>query len=228
MFISSIISPVIGLGVQVTIPSSGTIATFVDNFSSYPSDKPFEDGESFGPWFVAYNGYGTVMVERDSQNSWLHESPKASTSFEETHASMVVGPSFSGPLTYEADILTVEQLRTGSPPKEWEVAWLVWHYTDDDRFYYFIPKPNGWELGKEDPAYAGSQRFLATGTSPLFPINSTYHVTIKQDSNNKITVFVDGSLIVEFTDTERPYTSGKIGFYNEDAHVHFDNINVIQ
>ena len=63
---------------------------------------------------------------------------------------------------------TVRQVRNG-PANPWEVAWLLWHYTDDQHFYSIVLKPNGWELGKEDPAYPGAQRFLATGApSPRF------------------------------------------------------------
>ena len=35
---------------------------------------------------------------------------------------------------------------------------------------------------------------------------------------------IDGEQVTTFTDEERPYLSGKIGFYTEDARVGFDNI----
>ena len=41
-----------------------------------------------------------------------------------------------------------------------------------------------------------------------------------------IDVFVNGARVVTYTDTERPYALGKIGIYNEDAHVLFDNVTV--
>ncbi|HEY2231990.1 MAG TPA: family 16 glycoside hydrolase [Candidatus Angelobacter sp.] len=120
---------------------------------------------------------------------------------------------------------TVAQLRQGSAPNPWEVGWVLWHYTDNTHFYYFAPKTNGWELGKEDPAYSGSQRFLATGSSPTFSIGSWHNITIMQTAQNTITVYADGNLITTFTDTERPYTSGRIGLYDEDAHVEFQNVS---
>jgi hypothetical protein len=119
---------------------------------------------------------------------------------------------------------TVRQLRTGSAPNPWEAAWALWHYTDNEHFYYVILKPNGWELGKEDPAYPGAQRFLATGESP-FPIGPTYTVRVRQ-IGNVTTVWADGRQLVSFTDNERPYRSGAIGLYNEDAEVEFDGVSV--
>ena len=35
-----------------------------------------------------------------------------------------------------------------------------------------------------------------------------------------------GSELGSFTDSERPYRTGAIGLYTEDAHVHVDSVNV--
>src|SRR5205085_10706971 len=121
-------------------------------------------------WISAFAGFGCVQVESNGTQSWLDESPKVGTTSSETHSALVLGPSFSNALTFSVSLNTVAQLRRGSPPNPWEVAWVLWHYTDNNHFYYFVPKTNGWELGKEDPAYPGSQRFLATGSSPTFSI----------------------------------------------------------
>lgn len=202
-----------------------TVATFSDDFSSYAPDVCLADGAVFGPWTSLFNGYGCNSVRTDGVKSWLEESPFPSASPSETHASMVLGPSFSGPLTLTADMLTVAQLRTGSAPNAWEVAWLVWNYADNTHFYYFTLKPNGWELGKADPAYPGAQRFLATGSSPVFPIGGTHAVKIVQ-SGDVIKAYADGTLLATFTDAERPYRSGRIGLYNEDSRVRFSNVAV--
>ena len=42
-----------------------------------------------------------------------------------------------------------------------------------------------------------------------------------------MTVWADGQLLTKFTDTERPYTSGSVGFYNEDAKTYFDDVSVV-
>ena len=209
------------------------IVVFSDDFSSYSAGSCLPDGTAFGPWTVVFAGFGCVKIESDGANQWLHAVPKVPNGGN-THSSLVVGPSFSSfiassTFTYDLNVHTVSQNRTGrKAPRPWEVGWVVWHYTDNDHFYYFIPKTNGWELGKRDPAYTGGQRFLATGTSPQFPIGVPYAVRITQDAANTMTASVNGQLLTTFTDMERPYTAGKIGAYTEDAHVHFDDVVVNQ
>jgi len=214
--------PALIAGFQVV---SHAVSSFTDNFSSYTQNICFADGTNFGPWTSAFSGFGCVQVESSGGQSWLDEAPEVSTDSSQTHSSLVLGPSFSNALTFSVSLNTVAQLRQGSAPNPWEVGWVLWHYTDNSHFYYFAPKTNGWELGKEDPAYTGSQRFLATGSSPTFSIGSWHNITIMQTAQNTITVYADGNLITTFTDTERPYTSGRIGLYDEDAHVEFQNVS---
>jgi|SRR3989344_3245044 len=199
---------------------------FTDNFESYTANDCLADNSTFGPWNVVFGGYGCVRIEDVSGNNVLHQNPRVSSSSAMTSASLVVGPLFSAPYTYAVTVRTEEQQRVNNPANAWEVAWILWNYTDNEHFYYFVPKPNGWELGKADPAYPGNQRFLATGGLPVYPIGSDYAVTVEQVSVDTVRVFVNGQLVTEFTDTERPYASGKIGLYNEDAHVHFDDVSV--
>lgn len=197
-------------------------------FSPFNAGDCMADGTIFGEWKVDYSGYGCVKIESDGTTNWLHQAPKASASLSETHASLVTGKAYSGPLTVESSFNTAQQLRTGSSANAWEVAWLIWNFTDNEHFYYFIPKPNGWELGKRDPAYPGGQRFLATGSTPIFSLLDRHTVKIVQDSTNKITVTANGQVLTTFQDTERPYSAGKIGLYNEDAHVHFYDVKATQ
>lgn len=193
---------------------------FSDSFTS-ATEPCLNDGATFGSWTVVFAGYGCVS----SDGNVLHASPQISTSSSETHAALVSGPSFSSSFIYELTLKTETQLRENAPPNPWEVAWVIWHYTDNDHFYYFIPKPNGWELGKKDPAYPGGQRFLATGSNILFPINQEYIVEIIQEGTT-MTISVDDTTLVTFTDTETPYTSGAIALYTEDAAVTFDDVVV--
>ena len=195
--------------------------SFSDNFSSYTQNTCFPDDTNFGPWTSAFSGFGCIQVQSSGTQSWLDESPQVSTNSSETHASLVLGPSLSNALTFSVSAITVTQLRQGSSPNPWEVAWVLWHYTNGNNFYYFIAKPNGWELGKEEQ---GSQTFLATGSSPSFPIGNSYNIKIMETDQNTITVYVGGQLITTFTDTNNPYTSGRIGLYTEDAHVQFESV----
>ncbi|WP_134495465.1 M10 family metallopeptidase C-terminal domain-containing protein [Microvirga pakistanensis] len=149
--------------------------------------------------------------------------PMGSRSPSETHAALVVSQNSYADVAFGADFTTILQLRTGSPPNPWECAWAIFNYTDNTHFYYVAFKPNGWELGKADPAYPGSQRFLATGEDMTFAVGSKHSFQITQ-TGATITVKADGKILTTFTDRERPYLSGKVGFYTEDAKVAFDTV----
>lgn len=151
-------------------------------------------------------------------------SPQASTSAAETHAAMVVSQDSFSNVRFSAGFETIEQLRTGSAPNAWETAWAVFGYTDDQHFYYVAFKTNGWELGKVDPAYPGGQRFLVDQGGPQFAPGTEHSFDIQQDGN-VIKVWADGALLTTFTDNQRPYLTGKVGFYSEDATVAFDNVS---
>lgn len=202
-----------------------TNARFSEDFSAYPAASCLPEGSRLGPWTIVFTGYGCAKIESDGGDKWLHAQPAASASASETHALLVSGPSFSSPLSITGRMNTAQQLRAaGANP--WEVGWILWGYTDNSHFYYFIAKTNGWELGKVDPAYPSAQRFLATGSSPSFPIGRWTTFKITQDAANTIAVYANGQLLATVRDIERPYVAGKIGLYNEDAHVHFDDIAV--
>lgn len=210
---------------SATVTLSPSTSPFNDNFSTDTQNSCFGDGVVFGNWISVYAGYGCNKVISSGGATWLSEFPAVSTTSTETHAALVTGPPFTGSFTYNVTEKTISQNRVGSTPNTWEVGWVLWDYTDDSHFYSLVLKPNGWELGKEDPAYAGNQRFLTTGSSPTFPIGSTNQVVIKQN-NNTFTVMVNGSQLTSFTDTQSPYTSGKIGLYDEDSNALFTNVSV--
>jgi len=214
------------ISLAAVISSRVLATTFVEDFSAMPAGTCYADGSTIGVWQFVYNGYGCNGFVAANSNTMLFEQPATSTSPAETHGALVIGPYISGDFTLQVSAATTGQLRVNSAPNAWEVAWVLWHYTDDSHFYYFVPKPNGWELGKEDPAYPGAQRFLASGTSPSFPIGPWYRTRVSQ-SGKTIQVFVDDVLITTFTDSQRPYSSGRVGLYSEDAEAYFDNVSVI-
>jgi hypothetical protein len=198
---------------------------FSDGFDQLAEHRTFADGQLAGAWKVGFAGYGTVRAERDGRPS-LGLKPMASTRPSETHAALVHTAQTFGDLDLRMRIKTVAQLRTGSAPNPWETAWVLWHYTGNTRFYYLVLKPNGWELGKEDPAYPGAQRFLATGSDVTFPVGNWHDIHVVQ-TGATIKVTVDDRLLVTFVDTERPYLNGSVALYNEDAHTRFADIRVI-
>src|SRR5205085_12602948 len=157
-----------------------------------------------GAWTVQFAGYGCATIGEFVDATLLALQPAVATQTSETHAGLLLGPatsSIDADVDVRARLLTSRQLRTGAAPNPWEVGWLVWHYTDNDHFYYFIPKPNGWELGKRDPAYPGGQRFLATGGAPQYPVGDWHDVMITQRGAT-ITVRADGRDLVTFVDEE--------------------------
>jgi hypothetical protein len=177
-------------------------------------------------WRVVHDGYGRAGVEDTEDGEVVHYlSPTVATSADATHAALLVTEEDHSDIDLTLRMRTVEQLRQGSPPNPWEVGWVLWRYTDDRHFYYLTLKPNGWELGKRDPAYPGGQRFLASDTTPVFYFNEWYDVRIVHDGD-RITVWVDGLWLTTFEDRERPYDQGAVGLYSEDAYAQFHDVRI--
>ena len=190
----------------------------------------YRDGATFGDWRVVFAGYGAVSAY-SQQPTRLTLRPQAVSSPSATSSALAVSrTSFTtASLDVQTAVTTTKQLRTGSTPNPWEVAWLVWDYTDNEHFYYAVAKPNGWELGKRDPAYPGGQRFLATGSTPAIGIGTKATIRIVRTgtgSASSIKLLLNGSTLATFNDTERPYRSGNVGAYTEDAAVDFSYVRV--
>lgn len=183
------------------------------------------EGDSFGSWRLRFSGYGCVGLTNDGSGTSMSMQPMVATANDETHAPLLLGPEYGDRLQLNTRMETVQQLRQNGEPNSWEVAWLLWQYQDDEHFYYFIPKPNGWEVGKRDPAYPGGQRFLATGTDLKFPIGRAYNVQITH-KGNVFSVTVDGVVLTTFADNERPYVSGRVALYSEDAEIRVHQVSV--
>ncbi|MBO0656542.1 calcium-binding protein [Streptomyces triculaminicus] len=181
-------------------------------------ERPWAEGSVHGPWRSVFDGHGENIGRHDG----LALSPKPATRAEETHAGLIVSTRQYGDVDFHARMRTIAQLRTPKP-NPWEVPWLVWAYTDPEHFYYITLKPNGWELGKRDPAYPGGQRFLATGAQH-FPLGKSSDVRVVQ-WGAKMEVSVDGRGLVAYEDRERPYLKGNVGVYSEDARVVFSDVS---
>lgn len=182
------------------------------------------DGAAVGDLLVVFAGGGKVVTGSTVETPLLLE-PGVTQAPESTVAALVVSDQdFADEcLTVTARVVTLAQLRTGSDPNPWEVAWLVWDYTDNEHFTYVTVKANGWELGKRDPAYPGGQRFLATGPEPIVQPGQWSSWTIvrqvRPDGSTHMTFHVDGQLVAEAPDEERPLTVGRVGLYSEDARI---------
>ena len=198
---------------------------FRNNTASAGAPACLTEGDSFGSWQLRFSGYGCVGLTTDGNGTSMSLQPMVATANDETHAPLLLGPAYGDRLQLNTRLETVQQLRQNGEPNAWEVAWLLWQYQDDEHFYYFIAKPNGWEVGKRDPAYPGGQRFLATGTDIKFPLGRAYNVQITH-KGNAFTVTVDGVVLTTFADTERPYVSGRIALYSEDAEIRVHQVSV--
>lgn len=191
--------------------------------SNLPSGT-WTDGDIVGDLRVVFAGGGKIVTNSSSKTIITLE-PSPVTTPETTRAALVVSrKKFKQKcLTVASSVVTLEQLRTGSTPNAWEMAWLVWDYTDNEHFTYVVVKPNGWELGKRDPAYPGGQRFLKTGNTPIANPGDwgSWTIVRKKLSNKKTRTFfsISGKQITKFTDKERPYYSGSVGLYTEDAKI---------
>jgi hypothetical protein len=197
-----------------------------DDFNAYPL-ATWTEGSAHGNFFVDFNGMGIVSIVGNDTNHRINLKPKASTTQFETHAALVTTLNSWGNMDATVQMNTDQQLRTGTAPNPWEVGWFVWHFTDNDHFYYFMLKPNGWELGRRDPAGNGGQIFLATGSSPSITIPATNTIRVRQ-VGNEIGVYVDGVQVAYYVDQSAggAYLSGKVGFYTEDARARFDNLSI--
>jgi hypothetical protein len=116
---------------------------------------------------------------------------------------------------------TLAQLRTGSEPNVWEVGWVMFRFQDLENYYYFIPKPNGFELGKKQGSDA--QIFLATGDQPRVAVGESADVVIRTQGA-RIRAWVDGALVVDFTDPHPLLGAGSAGLYEEDSQVQFTSV----
>jgi hypothetical protein len=189
---------------------------------SRPTTTPWSEGTTAGAWTLRFNGYGSarILQDRSVGSPVLEESPAVAQSAGETHSTLVTSTASLGDFDMTVPVRTQAQLRLGTQPNPWEVGWVLWHYRDNTHFYYFIARPDGWELGKENPAYPGNQDFLLSGSTPTFPLGSWYSVRVREVGGS-MAVWVNGALICTYVDRSNPYLSGAIGLYDEDAAVHF-------
>ncbi len=206
-------------------PAAHTVANanLIETWSHFASGIDWLDGTDHGQWFDQWDGYGRVDVVGRNAAAQLELSPEAATSGD--HSALVTSLGVFSDFTATVPLTTRKQL--SSSPNPWEVGWVLWHYGDNTHFYAFTPQPNGWELSKEDPAYPGDQRFLLTSSTPTFPIGATYTVRVAQ-AGASMTVWVNGVLICTYTDTERPYASGSLGLYTEEATVDVGALSVVR
>ncbi|HEX4662547.1 MAG TPA: hypothetical protein VH144_02940 [Candidatus Saccharimonadales bacterium] len=220
------------LAFLLLMTTAAQAALLDDNFSAY-SVGNWSENQTVGNWYDQFNGFGTQAIVASGAYKHLRQVPKASTVATETHAALSTSVGMFGNGTTTAEFTTSKQLRTKTP-NAWERAWLLWHYTDNTHFYYVTLKANGWEVGKEDPAYPGAQQFLGSGSNYTWPVGSWNHVEVVSSGTSFTVKATDtgGTLRTLFSYTDKAanasqYTSGRIGLYDEDASVDWGWLAVV-
>ena len=184
-------------------------------------------GTGNGQWLTVFTGYGHTEVTGTGAAQTITTAPSTTRSRRATHAALVVSRGHDADFVATLRVQTVRQLRRGAAgrPHPWEVGWVVWHYTSEHSFYALTLEPTGWLLSKQDPAYRGGERFLASGRTPQFRVGVPHRVGIVQ-IGDQITVSGDGHLLTRFTDTRQAYLRGSFGAYSEDSDARFWDIRV--
>jgi 3-keto-disaccharide hydrolase len=204
--------------VAITDGSAGPLALASSpdrlGFDRAPLGAGWPDDTTWGDWYSVHDGFGRTAVVDEGAGRLLRLSTRTPERPTETFSSLLHSTRAFRDVDFTVRLRTARQLRAA--PNPWEVAWVLWRYTDNAHFYSFIVKPDGWELAKEDAAYPGKQRFLAYSYARSFPTGRTYVIRIRHVRDD-VTVWVDGQPIVAFTDRERPYRSGSIALYAEDS-----------
>ena len=144
-------------------------------------------------------------------------SSRVPTAPAETHSALITTKRTWRDQTISFTQTTLGQLRKGSAPNVWEVGWVMFRFRDLENYYYFIPKPNGFELGKKHGSDA--QIFLATGNAPGIAVGASTKIVI-QTRGARIQAWIDGVKVVDFTDPH-PLGAGSVGLYEEDSQVRF-------
>jgi 1,2-diacylglycerol 3-beta-glucosyltransferase len=182
-------------------------------------------GRAPSPWRAVFTGHGQVTMPGQA----IVLAPERATAPGITHAALAVSARNYGNFSATLTVRTLRQLRQGTAgaPHPWEVGWVLWHYTSNRSFYALTLEQHGWVLSKQDPAYRGDERFLASGGTPGFPVGRAHQVQITQ-TGPTITIRADGHLLTRFTDTQRPYLTGSLGMYCEDSVARFEAVHIRQ
>lgn len=178
-------------------------ATLGDNFSSFNSNN----------WSYRWGAIAT-------ENGELSLKSQPPTTISETHSALVTSKKAGSNYRFETDVATLDQLRQNNSPNTWEIAWVLFRFQDLTRYYYFILKPNGFELGKKHGS--DGQIFLVTGENFKLELNKRYRWKILTKEAN-IQIFINEIKIIDYTDPD-PILNGSIGLYEEDSLVQFDNV----
>jgi hypothetical protein len=194
-------------GARETSAGPSANVLFVDRFAT-----PRLDAQKWRYW------WGSIDV-RNRGAVLASPSPRR---LSETRSALITTSRSWRDFSFSVAMQPLRQLRLNDPGNTWETGWVFFRFRDLENYYYFILKPNGWELGKKHGSDA--QIFLATGTSPRLAIGSSARIRVTA-VGPRIRVWVGGVQILDFTDP-KPLRRGSVGLYEEDARVRFGPVTV--
>jgi hypothetical protein len=207
-----------------------------DLYDDFENETYILDDGQLSPnkkWINIYNGGGSSGVRNDfndTTNNIFFMHPEVAKSASETYANLVTTTHNFSNFEMSVDVKTEKQLRENSSPNTWETAWILFRYTDNFHYYWFVQKPTGVELGKKDCTTCTNpfegQEFLHTSNIRTLKLGEWSNWKISAMENN-ITVSIDGTgLELRDLDMSPQLGRGSIGFYTEDAAVEFDNFSI--
>lgn len=141
----------------------------------------------------------------------------------ETHSALITSSGTWANPTISFTTDTLRQLRQGSSPNPWEVGWVMFRFRDLSDYYYFILKPNGFELGKKQGSL--DQVFLDTGSQPTLHIGTATQIRLVV-RGARIQVYAGGALVLDYTDPSPLTGAGSVGLYEEDSRVRFTSLSI--
>jgi len=220
---SGIRKALIGAGVVGLAGSALGQSVDLTSFDYFHTGK-WTQGSGAGGFQEMFGPKGAVGIEWDRTrpgHKALFLRPHVTrTTLVQTQSALVIRTGNLSKFDIIAWEQTLRQYPVGATPGARDVGWLLWDYSDNAHFYAFILERNGWELIKQDPSYPGGQIVLDAGIAPTAPINAPQVVEISQ-SGATVVVQVDGASVVDYTDQRNTYLSGSLGFYAQNAYVHF-------
>jgi hypothetical protein len=216
---------------------------FYENFGSGTYSFALNGNSPNGKWTNRFLGGGTSGVRTVTVNGkplnvmWLK--PQTSVTIGETHScqNYPAGQLFQD-FEMTVRMRTVQQLRIGSTPKNWETAWIVYRIGSiiGQINYYFVIKVSGSEFGKSDNIDNSNFNVaLKTPATPSITIGNWQLVKLRANGNRH-QVWVDGVSVIDYTDSDpsiAPSASrmlqrgGFIGLYCEDAEVEFSDVRIV-
>ena len=110
-------------------------------FSQAPLGIAWPDDTTWGDWYSLHDGFGRTAVVNERTGRMLRISTRTPRDPSESYSSLVHSTRSFGDVDFTVRVRTVKQHRP--VPRPWEVGWVLWRYTDNEHFDWFIVKPDG-------------------------------------------------------------------------------------